>query len=50
MFDCIIRFAVEGRGTLSPDDPTKKLVIKGLYKFSRKPKFSPARKILRRAN
>ena len=39
MFHCIIRFAVEGRGTLSPADPTKKLVIKGLYKFSRNPMY-----------
>ncbi len=39
MFDCIIRFAVEGRGTLSPADPTKKLVIKRLYRFSRNPMY-----------
>lgn len=35
MLSYIIRFAVQGRGTLSPADPTKKLVITGLYKFSR---------------
>ena len=39
MFHCIFRFAVEGRGTLSPADPTKKLVVKGLYKFSRNPMY-----------
>ena len=27
LFNCIIRFAIEGRGTLSPADPTKRLVI-----------------------
>ena len=39
VFDCILRFAVQGKGTLSPADPTKKLVIKGLYKFSRNPMY-----------
>ena len=39
IFDCIIRFAVQGKGTLSPADPTQKLVIKGLYKFSRNPMY-----------
>lgn len=36
---CIISFAIEGRGTLSPADPTKKLVAGGLYKYSRNPMY-----------
>ena len=39
MIICILRFATEGKGTLSPIDPTKKLVIKGLYKYSRNPMY-----------
>jgi protein-S-isoprenylcysteine O-methyltransferase Ste14 len=39
MLICIISFAVQGRGTLSPAAPTKKLVISGLYKYSRNPMY-----------
>lgn len=39
LFDSIIRFAIQGQGTLSPADPTKKLVISGLYKYSRNPMY-----------
>lgn len=36
---CIFRFATEGKGTISPLDPTRKLVIRGLYKYSRNPMY-----------
>ena len=39
MMSCILNFAIYGKGTLSPADPTKKLVIAGLYKYSRNPMY-----------
>ena len=39
MFDCIYRFASEGKGTLSPADPTQKLVLRGMYRYSRNPMY-----------
>jgi protein-S-isoprenylcysteine O-methyltransferase Ste14 len=39
MIICILSFAFQGRGTLSPLDPTRKLVTAGLYKFSRNPMY-----------
>ena len=36
---CIYYFAVEGRGTLSPADPTKNLVVHGPYQFSPNPMY-----------
>lgn len=39
LLECIVRFAWQGRGTLSPIDPTKDLVIKGLYRYSRNPMY-----------
>ena len=36
---CIINFAVQGKGTLSPADRTQNLVISGPYKISRNPMY-----------
>ncbi|WP_315822293.1 isoprenylcysteine carboxylmethyltransferase family protein [Paraflavitalea speifideaquila] len=43
---CIVRFALDGRGTLSPADPTKQLVISGLYRYSRNPMYIGVMSIL----
>ena len=43
---CILRFATEGKGTISPLDPTKKLVAKGLYRYSRNPMYIGAMTLL----
>lgn len=34
------RFAIEGRGTLAPWDPPRKLVVSGLYRYVRNPMIS----------
>ena len=39
MFNCIASFAIKGKGTLSPVDQTKQLVISGLYRYSRNPMY-----------
>jgi protein-S-isoprenylcysteine O-methyltransferase Ste14 len=36
---CIHSFATRGNGTLSPADPTRKLVVSGLYRYSRNPMY-----------
>lgn len=36
---CIVEFAWSGRGTLSPIDPPRYLVIRGLYKYVRNPMY-----------
>ena len=39
LLHCVYMFAKEGRGTLSPVDPTKALVAKGLYRYVRNPMY-----------
>jgi protein-S-isoprenylcysteine O-methyltransferase Ste14 len=39
MLRCILQFAFEGKGTLSPVDPTRCLVVRGLYRYSRNPMY-----------
>jgi protein-S-isoprenylcysteine O-methyltransferase Ste14 len=36
---CIVEFARSGRGTLSPVDPPRHLVVKGLYRYVRNPMY-----------
>ena len=36
---CIWEFAHSGRGTLSPVDPPKELVVRGLYRYVRNPMY-----------
>lgn len=39
LITCIVEFARSGRGTLSPADPPKQLVVQGLYRYVRNPMY-----------
>ena len=39
LLTCIWEFAHSGRGTLSPVDPPRELVVKGLYRYVRNPMY-----------
>jgi protein-S-isoprenylcysteine O-methyltransferase Ste14 len=39
LLTCIWEFARSGRGTLSPVDPPKDLVVRGLYRYVRNPMY-----------
>src|SRR5262245_6624504 len=43
---CIIEFARSGRGTLSPVDPPRHLVVRGLYRYVRNPMYLSVTMIL----
>ena len=39
LLTCIYEFARRGRGTLSPVDPPRELVVQGLYRYVRNPMY-----------
>jgi protein-S-isoprenylcysteine O-methyltransferase Ste14 len=43
---CIVEFARRGRGTLSPLDPPRTLVVRGLYRYVRNPMYVAVTTIL----
>ena len=43
---CIFEFARSGRGTLSPIDPPRELVVRGLYRYVRNPMYLSVSTIL----
>jgi len=43
---CIWEFAARGRGTLSPADPPRELVVTGLYRYVRNPMYLSVATIL----
>lgn len=46
MAACIVEFARSGRGTLSPLDPPRQLVVRGLYRYVRNPMYVGASVVL----
>ena len=43
---CVVEFARSGRGTLSPVDPPRHLVVRGLYRYVRNPMYLSVSAIL----
>lgn len=43
---CIFQFGTQGKGTLSPLDPTRRLVTTGIYRFTRNPMYVSVATIL----
>lgn len=43
---CVWEFARSGRGTLSPVDPPRRLVVRGLYRYVRNPMYLSATLVL----
>ena len=39
LLDCVLEFARRGRGTLSPADPPRRLVVEGPYRHVRNPMY-----------
>jgi protein-S-isoprenylcysteine O-methyltransferase Ste14 len=46
LISCIVEFARSGRGTLSPVDPPRQLVVRGLYRYVRNPMYLSVTAIL----
>ena len=46
LFACIWEFASRGKGTLSPVDPPRTLVVQGLYRYVRNPMYVAVSTIL----